>query len=82
MVDGCECNSISVRPCAVLAGDAKIRGNQALGGNSAQAHNDFGLHQLNLPEQVAYTGFLLRFLRVPVSGWAALDNVGNIAIAK
>ena len=80
MIDGRHPEATLFHPLAVLAGDAVVRVKEPFGGNPAQTDDDFRLHQRHLTAQIADAGILLRLQRIPVVGWAALDNVADIAV--
>ena len=78
MIGGHNAAAVPVKPLAMLPGDAEVLPDQGHGGDAAQAHDNFGVYQGDLPVQPGAAGLLLHIQRVPVPGRAALDDVGNI----
>ena len=62
----------------MLLRDAEIRLDKLHGADAPQTHQDFRLHQLHLPPQIAAARLLLGVQRIPVLRRAALDTVGDI----
>ncbi len=80
VVDGGHPDAPLFYPLTMFPGDAEVGADEAQGGNPAQADNDFRANQCHLVPQVVDAGVLLNLHGVPVFGWAALDNVGDVAI--
>jgi hypothetical protein len=68
-----------MHPGAMFTGNAKIRSDQPSRCDSAQAHNDFGLHHSDLLPKIFNTGILFLIPGIPISGRTAFYNVCNIA---
>ena len=80
MIDGRGPYAIYLLPFSVIQCDTERRIDYPLRGNSTQADNDLGLYQCDLISQIHHTGILFLFLRVPVSGWPAFDDISNIHV--
>jgi len=80
VVEGGAEHAPALDPGAVVVGNTEIGVDQPLGGDTAQADQYLGLQKGDLVFQVADAGILLLGLRIPVSGRAAFDNIGNIAV--
>ncbi len=71
MINSTHPDAALLNPLTVFAGDTEIGINQAHCRNSAQAYNNFRLHQCHLTAQIVDAGILLCFL----GGLMAVDLV-------
>ena len=62
----------------MLLRDLEVGFDHLHGADAAEAHDDLGIHQLQLLLQIRGAGFLLRVQRVTVLRRAALDGVGDV----
>ena len=60
--------AVDLEPLSMFLGDFEVRLDQHHGGNSAQANDQFGVDQIDLPAQPADTGLLLGVERITVVG--------------
>ena len=78
MVHGHFFYAVLPEELTVLLRDAEIRLDKLHGADAPQTHQDFRLHQLHLPPQIAAARLLLGVQRVPVLRRAALHHVGDV----
>ena len=75
-----EEDAVLLNKGAVLLRHRKVGAYHPLGGDAAQADDDFRPQQTELLSQPGHTGFALGGQGVAVLGRAALDDVGDIAV--
>lgn len=68
MEQGHDLPAVDLEPLSMFLGDFEVRLDQHHGGNSAQANDQFGVDQIDLPAQPADTGLLLGVERITVVG--------------
>ena len=75
-----EEDAVLLNKGAVLLRHRKVGADHPLGGDAAQADDDFRPQQTELLPQPGHTGLALGGQGVAVLGRAALDDVGDIAV--
>ena len=75
-----EEDAVLLNKGAVLLRHRKVVADHPLGGDAAQADDDFRPQQTELLPQPGHTGLALGGQGVAVLGRAALDDVGDIAV--
>jgi hypothetical protein len=80
MVNSCYPSAVAAYPGAVIPGNSVIRVNDPSCSDSAKTNDNLWLNKLNLLPQIADTGILFLIQRIPISGWAAFHNIGDVAI--